>query len=133
MDRRFNCGIVDMGAYEHQHDDCPGGPCAGDINNDGEVDGLDLLAMLSAWGPCADPAPGQCPADLNCDGEVDGLDLLILLGDWGLCSDPEPAFAPELLEGCYNLYGHDPGEFLACVFSSQQLQSIFGEGEEEQE
>jgi hypothetical protein len=58
----------------------PLGPL-GDLNNDGAVDGADLLILLSAWGKCADP--DDCPADLNDDGTVDGADLLILLSHWG--------------------------------------------------
>ncbi len=49
----------------------------GDITGDGVVDVLDLLELLSAWGPCPD-----CPEDLNGDGVVDVLDLLILLSEW---------------------------------------------------
>ncbi len=49
----------------------------GDINGDGVVDVLDLLALLSAWGECPD-----CPEDLNGDGVVDVLDLLDLLSNW---------------------------------------------------
>lgn len=48
-----------------------------DINWDGAVDGLDLSAVLSAWG--AD-VPS---ADLNDDGTIDGLDLAVILADWG--------------------------------------------------
>jgi hypothetical protein len=58
----------------------PLGPL-GDLNNDGVVDGADLLILLSAWGECDDP--DECPADLNEDGVVDGGDLLILLSNWG--------------------------------------------------
>jgi hypothetical protein len=53
----------------------------GDLNNDGVVDGADLLILLSQWGKCDDP--DDCPADLNGDGTVDGADLLILLSNWG--------------------------------------------------
>jgi len=49
-----------------------------DINGDGVVDVVDLLALLGVWGPCAD-----CPEDIDGDGVVDVLDLLILLGEWG--------------------------------------------------
>ncbi len=52
-----------------------------DINGDGVVDVLDLLELLSAWGPCPDP-PQECPADLDGNGVVDVLDLLILLASW---------------------------------------------------
>ncbi len=53
----------------------------GDLTGDGLVDILDLLDLLSAWGPCPDP-PADCPADLYEDGMVDVVDLLILLGNW---------------------------------------------------
>jgi len=59
---------------------CPVGT-SGDLNGDNSVDGADLLILLSAWGPCADP--DDCPGDLNSDGMVDGADLLILLSNWG--------------------------------------------------
>ena len=59
------------------------GACSGDLNGDGQVNVTDLLALLSAWGPCGDR--GECPADLNDDGAVDVLDLLQLLGAWGNC------------------------------------------------
>jgi hypothetical protein len=49
-----------------------------DVNGDGVVDVLDLLAVLTSWGPC----PG-CPEDVNRDGTVDVLDLLLVLTDWG--------------------------------------------------
>lgn len=52
-----------------------------DLDNNGVVDGFDLLMMLAQWGPCFDNEP--CPADLNCDRIVNGFDLLILLSDWG--------------------------------------------------
>ncbi|HRP63525.1 MAG TPA: hypothetical protein PK400_09555, partial [Phycisphaerales bacterium] len=54
--------------------------CPGDLDANGQVDVLDLLALLGAWGPCT-----GCPADLNLDGTVDVQDLLILLGAWGAC------------------------------------------------
>jgi len=53
----------------------------GDLDGDGDVDVVDLLALLGDWGPCPDP-PAECPADLNGDGRVDVLDLLMLLGNW---------------------------------------------------
>ena len=50
----------------------------GDINQDGQVDGLDLSILLGSWGACS-----GCPGDISGDGQVDGLDLSILLGNWG--------------------------------------------------
>ena len=54
-------------------------PCPADVNGDGVVDVLDLLALLAAWGN-----PGG-PEDINGDGIVDVLDLLELLASWGPC------------------------------------------------
>ncbi len=48
-----------------------------DLDGDGFVDTLDLLVLLTAWGPNPDH-----PADLNGDGVVDTLDLLQLLVHW---------------------------------------------------
>ncbi len=56
--------------------------CAADLVPDGIVDGGDLGALLSSWGPCR-----ECAADLNGDGNVDGADLGTLLGSWGACSN----------------------------------------------
>ena len=56
-------------------------PCPCDLVADGAVDGLDLGALLGAWGPCG----ATCPADFNADSVVDGLDLGFLLGAWGPC------------------------------------------------
>lgn len=54
--------------------------CLGDLNSDGLVNVLDLIDMLTAWGP----NPGHA-ADLNGDDSVDVLDLLELLAVWGAC------------------------------------------------
>jgi hypothetical protein len=47
----------------------------GDIDGDGNVNGVDLGLLLGAWG-------GSGLADLNCDDIVDGADLAIVLGAW---------------------------------------------------
>ncbi|MCA9286603.1 MAG: FG-GAP repeat protein, partial [Phycisphaerales bacterium] len=46
--------------------------CAGDLNNDGTVNGADLGVLLGQWG-------GNGSADLNDDGVVNGADLGLLL------------------------------------------------------
>jgi hypothetical protein len=56
--------------------------CAGDLNADGLVNGIDLGVMLGQWGPCGGSG---CICDLDDNGQVDGADLGILLGDWGGC------------------------------------------------
>lgn len=60
--------------------DLAGDACLGDLTGDGEVDVLDLLALLDGWGPCP-----SCPEDLTGDGLVNVFDLLALLDSWGAC------------------------------------------------
>ncbi len=52
----------------------------GDVNGDGEVGITDFLALLAAWGPCADC--DVCPADFDGDCAVGITDMLILLANW---------------------------------------------------
>jgi len=57
--------------------------CAGDINNDGQVNDSDFVLFVSAYNilDCADPAMAVgCPADLNRDGVVDDSDFTIFVG-----------------------------------------------------
>ena len=58
------------------------GACEGDLTGDGVVNGLDLGALLGAWGATGAAAGA---ADINRDGVVNGLDLGGLLGGWGVC------------------------------------------------
>ena len=60
----------------------PAASCDADIDGDGSVGGLDLTALLAAWGPCG---AGACGGDLNGDSAVDGLDLTVVLSGWGDC------------------------------------------------
>ncbi|MCI0364905.1 MAG: dockerin type I domain-containing protein [Phycisphaerales bacterium] len=52
-----------------------------DVTDDAVVNVADLLAVISAWGQCADAIP--CPADLSGDGMVNVVDLLELISQWG--------------------------------------------------
>ncbi len=52
----------------------------GDIDGDGIVGIVDFLALLAAWGPCADC--GTCAADLDGDCAVGIIDMLTLLAAW---------------------------------------------------
>lgn len=71
----------------------PGAPtdtCPPDIvplpTGDGIVDVNDLLAVINAWGPCADP--NNCPADIAPSGGNDTVnvdDLLAVINGWGVC------------------------------------------------
>ncbi len=58
-------------------------PAPGDLDGDGIVGVVDLLALLAAWGPCPDPCPPACAADLDGDCFVGVVDLLAQLGNWG--------------------------------------------------
>jgi len=65
-----------------QRFNCPS--LAGDINGDGVVDVNDLLAVISAWGPCPTP-PIACPADIapaGGNGVIDVNDLLVVISNW---------------------------------------------------
>ena len=57
-------------------------PKLGDIDADGVVGVVDLLALLGGWGPC-DAPPALCLADLDNDGEIGVTDLLLVLANWG--------------------------------------------------
>ncbi|MCH8153298.1 MAG: hypothetical protein IH830_13110 [Planctomycetes bacterium] len=67
---------------EAEIDDLHFGPpdCPADLDGDGSVGILDLLALLAAWG--TDPGG---PPDFDGDGTVGILDLLTLLANWGPC------------------------------------------------
>jgi hypothetical protein len=53
-----------------------------DINLDGTVDALDLLAMANAWGTQTGDANFNAMADLNHDGQIDIIDVLTLADQW---------------------------------------------------
>jgi hypothetical protein len=55
--------------------------CPGDIYRNGRIDGADLGALLSEWGPLT-PLTNS---DLDGNGQVNGADLGILLSHWGPC------------------------------------------------
>ena len=90
--------------------------CVGDVNDDGTVNVVDLLALLGAWGEC--PPDEFCHADFDYSGAVGAADLLMLLGAWGPC---EPIGACCLWDGtCVDLSAND------CAL---QGESIWFEGE----
>ena len=60
----------------------------GDVNRDGVVNVIDLLAIINAWGSCPAPPdppalPIPCDADVNSDGSVNVADLLLIINNWG--------------------------------------------------
>jgi hypothetical protein len=64
--------------------------CPGDINVDGAVNVVDLLAVINGWGACAmPPTHTSCLADVapagGGDDAVNVLDLLQVINAWGAC------------------------------------------------
>jgi hypothetical protein len=57
--------------------DCGDPYVLGDVNGDGIVNVVDILAVVNAWGLCF-----SCPEDLNGDGVVNVVDLLDVVGSW---------------------------------------------------
>ena len=54
--------------------------CPGDVNDDGAVNSLDLVAVLATWGACAD-----CDEDFDFSGVVGVNELVTILANWGAC------------------------------------------------
>ena len=58
--------------------------CPADLNQDGQIDGVDLGLLLAAWSVDCDGTQPECfEADLNGDGRVNGQDLGLFLAAWG--------------------------------------------------
>jgi len=73
--------VVAIAAGQH-HTVAMRTPCFGDVTANGITDGVDLAAVLAAWGTSGQ---GQFDCDVNNDGTVNGADLAMVLGDWGPC------------------------------------------------
>jgi hypothetical protein len=56
--------------------------CLADINETGNVNGIDLAIVLGVWGTTGSKYP---TADINHDGVVNAEDLGIVLAGWGPC------------------------------------------------
>jgi hypothetical protein len=75
------CEIA-AGAVDFNHDTVPDTcQCPADLFVDRQVNGADLGALLSQWGP----ATTSTVSDINRDGVVNGADLGYLLNAWGPC------------------------------------------------
>ncbi|MCI0362539.1 MAG: hypothetical protein L0Y44_05635 [Phycisphaerales bacterium] len=66
----------------------PESACPADLNDNGTVRVIDLLAVIGSWGPCANP--NDCPADIAPAGPlgddvVNVADLLAVISAWGTC------------------------------------------------
>ena len=57
--------------------------CPGDVTGNGQVNPVDLTALLVDWGTAGGR---EFETDCNEDGIVDADDLAIVLADWGPCS-----------------------------------------------
>lgn len=55
-----------------------------DINHDGRVDGLDVSALVTAYGTSGEPCYITFREDINRDGTVDGLDVSALVTAYGV-------------------------------------------------
>jgi hypothetical protein len=55
--------------------------CLGDVTGNNAIDGIDLAAVLAAWGG----GKSQFDCDIDDDGTVGGSDLAIVLAGWGAC------------------------------------------------
>jgi hypothetical protein len=68
----------------------PNNNCPGNVvTTDQVVNVVDLLAVISAWGPCPPGCPTGCPADTNNDCVVSVIDLLTVITNWGACPVPQ--------------------------------------------
>jgi len=67
--------------------------CPGDVISSGNVDGVDLSAVLGAWGS---DGSGAYSTDVNGNGLVEGGDLAIILGAWGACPPVVGSVAPNV-------------------------------------
>jgi subtilisin-like proprotein convertase family protein len=66
-----------------------GNPCPANVatgaGSQTDVDVDDLLAIISAWGPCGTPCPANVATGAGSETDVDVDDLLAVIGAWGPC------------------------------------------------
>jgi hypothetical protein len=74
------CGSITSAAATLTINNC----CAGDIDNDTNVDIDDLVVCITSWGNCPSP-PANCLADVNGTAAVDIDDLVVVITGWGTC------------------------------------------------
>ena len=65
----------------------------GDVDGNGVVDGLDLTAVISAFGTVPGDLLWNPAADLDDNGVVDGLDLTEVISNWTFAAAAEPESA----------------------------------------
>jgi len=75
-----NGGRINMGAFGGTAEAARTFKMAGDIDGDGDTDGVDLGLFALRYG---DVGCGGCPEDINCDNDVDETDLKNVAGNFG--------------------------------------------------
>jgi hypothetical protein len=65
--------------------------CPWDLDGDGMISLVDLLILMTLFGPCPDPCPPYCLGDFNEDCVVDEDDAEILAEHEGPCVPPAAA------------------------------------------
>ena len=68
---------------------------AGDLNQDGRVDGLDSQPLTAALGHTVGEVGYQPQLDLNRDGVIDGTDTQILESNFGFMANRPPVLTPD--------------------------------------
>lgn len=89
------------------------GACQGDLDNDGDVDGSDLAALVAEFG--ATNCNGTCKTDLNGDNNVDDADLAAFASQLGR-TDCRPVILP--CEGDLDNDGDTDGADLAAFMDA---------------
>ena len=59
--------------------------CSVDRNHDGLVNVDDVLALISAWGPCQGDPPRESTPGTKAPSRVNVDDMVALLATWGMC------------------------------------------------
>jgi hypothetical protein len=55
----------------------------GDINDDGKVDGLDIVLIAKYWGSAQGDGRYDAQYDLNGDNKIDGADIAVIAAEFG--------------------------------------------------
>ena len=71
-----------VGPYTEAGDPSNVCDCRGDIDGNGQVNAVDIAALLSVWNTDAALYPR---ADGNSDGQINAQDIAIMLSGWGAC------------------------------------------------
>jgi hypothetical protein len=64
---------------------------AGDVDDNGVVNGLDLTAVITAWATVPGDALWNWDADMDGNNVINGLDLTAVISNWTVSSSTAPA------------------------------------------